>query len=106
MQIKYSFRSTNCRYFFTHLTLHSKGELQDKSYVTSFYKHVDPHDILTIIIHLGNDKNREEKQSIMKAPKNILVNQSREYLTKMETSILVVTIKFYMLKFLMKGGEV
>lgn len=40
--------------FFTHLTLHGKGELQDKSYTTSYYKHVDPHDIITVIIHLGN----------------------------------------------------
>ena len=39
--------------FFTHLTLHGKGELRDKSYETSYYKHVDPNDILTVIIHFG-----------------------------------------------------
>ena len=37
--------------FFTHLTLHGKGELRDKSYTTSFYKHVDPNDKLAVIIH-------------------------------------------------------
>lgn len=39
--------------FFTHLTLHGKGELRDLSYETSYYKHVDPNDILTVIIHFG-----------------------------------------------------
>ena len=46
--------------FFTHLTLHGKGELRDVSYETSYYKHVDPHDILTVIIHFGNVKEGGE----------------------------------------------
>ena len=39
--------------FFTHLTLHGKGELRTKSYETSYYKHVDPNDVITVIIHFG-----------------------------------------------------
>ena len=46
--------------FFTHLTLHGKGELRDVSYKTSYYKHVDLHDILTVIIHFGNVKEGGE----------------------------------------------
>ena len=46
--------------FSTHLTLHGKGELRDKSYTTSFYKHVDPNDIITVIIYLGDVKDGGE----------------------------------------------
>ena len=46
--------------FFTHLTLHGKGELRDKLYTTSYYKHVDPNDIITVIIHLGDVKDGGE----------------------------------------------
>ena len=46
--------------FFTHLTLHGKGEIRHKSYITSFYKHVDPNDILIVIVHLGDVKDGGE----------------------------------------------
>ena len=56
--------------FFTYLTLHGKGELKDVSYETLYYKHVDPHDLLTIIIHFGNVKE-EEKLCITKELKKM-----------------------------------
>ena len=46
--------------FFTHLTLHGKGKLRDTSYTTSFYKYVDPNDIVSCIIHLGDVKDGGE----------------------------------------------
>ena len=46
--------------FFTHLTLYGKGEIIDKSYTTSFYKRMDPYNILTIVIHFGDVKDGSE----------------------------------------------
>ena len=60
MQKECAFGFENCRYLFYSFKLHGKGELRDVSYETSYYKHVDPHDILTVIIHFGNVKEGGE----------------------------------------------